>query len=109
MHVRIEPATELLVRVDIEPSLSSGERAQRYRVWHEGAVLIEDTWNPEYDACRALLAKGTVGRMEVWSRGGAYARSRVDIAKGAKLTIRENDKRGPELVRYREFDGDALE
>ena len=32
----------------------------------EGGVLIEETWNPEFEACRALVARGVKGRLEVW-------------------------------------------
>jgi hypothetical protein len=43
-----------------------GERGQYYLVYFEGAVLIEDTWNPEFEVCRALVARGVTGRLEVW-------------------------------------------
>ena len=51
-------------RIVIEPTSIRGERGQYYRVYFEGAVLIEDTWNPEFEACRALVARGITGRLE---------------------------------------------
>jgi hypothetical protein len=53
-------------RIVIEPMTIRGERGQCYRVYFEDAVLIEDTWNPEFEACRALVARGVAGRLEVW-------------------------------------------
>jgi hypothetical protein len=37
-------------RIVIEPTSIRGERGQYYRVYFEGTVLIEDTWNPEFEA-----------------------------------------------------------
>ena len=51
-------------RIDIEP-IRVGDRGYRYRVTFAGSVLIKNTRNPEYDACRALLAKGVTGRLEL--------------------------------------------
>jgi hypothetical protein len=48
------------------------EHGQRYRLHFQGAVLIEDCWNPELDACRALVVRGLAGRLEVWRAGQAY-------------------------------------
>jgi hypothetical protein len=56
-------------RIVIEPTTIRGERGQRYRVHHEGVVLLEDCWNPETDACRALTERGITGRLEVWRSG----------------------------------------
>jgi len=35
-------------RIVIESTSIRGERGQYCRVYFEGAVLIEDTWNPEF-------------------------------------------------------------
>ena len=56
-------------RITIEPTEIRGERGQRYRVHYGDAVLIEDTWNPEFEACRALVARGITGRLDVWRAG----------------------------------------
>ena len=48
-------------RIVIEPTSIRGERGQYYRVYFEDAVLIEDTWNLEFEACRALVAQGITG------------------------------------------------
>ena len=90
-------------KVIIEPTHISGERGQWYRVHHAGRVLIEKTWNPEYDACRALLAIGVTGRAEFWRPSATYPSSSIDIVRGAQWTIKENEHHGPIIVRYDPF------
>ena len=58
-----------MTNVTIEPTTVRGDRGTRYRVYYEGAVLIEETWNPELDACRLLAARRITGRLEVWRTG----------------------------------------
>ena len=87
-------------RIDAEPIMPVGEnkKAQRYRVSYRGEVLIKSTRDPEYSACRALVAMGLKkGRLEVWGPRGIIG----DIERGAKLTNVENDTIGPRAVGYR--------
>jgi hypothetical protein len=88
--------------IHIEPTTIRGERGQYYRVHYEGAPLIEETWNPEFEACRALLARGIVGRLEVWRFGKSHPDMLVpDIAKAAELAVVENESHGPRFVRWK--------
>src|SRR5262245_60162973 len=86
-------------RIDLEP-VRLGQYGQRYRVHYEGAVLIKSSRNPEFDACRELLALGITGRVEVWHKG-ASGPMRIDIAKGARLTVEDGDLEGLRFVRWR--------
>jgi len=89
-------------KIVIEPTSIRGERGQYYRVYFKGAVLIDDTWVPIFDACRALVTRNITGCLEVWRAGKATADLIVpDIAKAAGCTIEENEKRGPRFVRWR--------
>ena len=81
----------------------------RYRVTYLGATLIESARDPEYEACRALLARGITGTLVTYSPGSSVPRMRVDIEKGAKLTIVENAKDGPRTARYRPHPSSARE
>ena len=54
-------------RVEIEQTNLS-EHGQRYRVTYDGEVLADGRRNPIFDACRALLARGIIGRLEGWRR-----------------------------------------
>jgi hypothetical protein len=58
-----------------------GGRGQRYRVTHNGVTLIEITKNPEFDAARALLARGIVGQVEVWRHGANFPAMRFDVSQ----------------------------
>ena len=93
-------------RIDIEPTTIRGERGQYYRVRYDGGVLIEETWNPEFEACRALVARGVKGRLEVWRPSAANPGMMIiglifpDIEKGARWTVVENDKEGPVIRRW---------
>jgi hypothetical protein len=89
-------------RIVIEPTSIRGERGQYYRVYFEGAVLIEDTWNPEFEACRALVAQGVTGRLEVW-RADKPGLIFPDVEEGARWTVEENDKVGPRIIPWEPF------
>jgi hypothetical protein len=93
------------IRIIIEPT-TCGERGQRYRVTYAGETLIESTRNPEYDACRALLARGVNGRLEIWRAGVAFPASSIDIERGARWTALETERESPRIVRWRSFVAD---
>jgi hypothetical protein len=93
----------MIHRVYIEP-ISLTDRGHRYRVTYADNLLIENTRNPEYDACRVLLAKGITGRLEVWRAGTTFPASSIDIERGAGWTISETEEHGPRLVRWRRFE-----
>ena len=51
-----------MIKVFIE-LIGYGARGNRYRVLHDGIVIVEHTRDPEHDAARALLALGITGAM----------------------------------------------
>src|SRR5262245_44463948 len=87
-------------RIWIE-TIGLGASGPRYRVTHNDVTLIESTKNPEFDSARALLARGIVGQLEVWRRGASSPAMRLDIEKGARLTVEEGDREGLRFVRWR--------
>ena len=112
-------------RIVIEPTTIRGDRGQRYRVYFQDAVLIEDTWNPEFEACRALVERGVTGRLEVWRADkpgkaetgipvSAWAKEVApypglivpDIARAAGRTVVENEKIGPVMAPWRAWPED---
>jgi hypothetical protein len=96
----------LTTKIILEPFVKtspSDTPAQRYQVWHGDSILIENTTNPEYEACRALLSKGITGRLETWRKDKPYPCMILDIEKAAGLTIQETDKHGPRLVSWRPY------
>src|SRR5262245_9946859 len=93
-------------RIVIEPTVIRGERGQRYRVHFEGAVLIEDCWNPEPEACRALAARGITGTLEVERPSAIHPGMIIgviapDITKAAARTVIENEKLGPVMAPWK--------
>jgi len=92
-----------MIKVFIE-RIGHGTRGNRYRVWHDGVVLVEHTRDPEHDAARALLALGITGAMETWHRGAPHPSMRGDIASSARLSVSETEKFGPRLVAWRPFE-----
>ena len=91
-------------RVIIEPTTTiRSERGQRYRVYYQDAVLIDETWNPEFEAGRALVACGVTGRLEVWRADQSYPGLIFPIEEGARWTVVENDKIGPVIRPWQPF------
>jgi hypothetical protein len=92
-------------RVEIMPT-RLGIRGQRYSVTYRGAILIESTRTPAFDACRVLLARGITGHLQVWRPGSRTWSMQLDIERGATSHIREDDD-GISLVPWRPFNTDA--
>jgi hypothetical protein len=95
-------------RILIEP-VTLGERGHRYRITHAGRVLVESSREPLLDACRALLAQGIPGRLEMWRLGKAHPDAAVEIERGAGLTVAETAEHGPVFRRWRPYAADAEE
>jgi hypothetical protein len=95
-----ERDASLMHSITIEPT-KLGEAGQRYRVNYAGNILVDNSRYPEFDACRALLALGLTGKVEVWRQRAAFPAMRIDIERGARLTISETEDHGPRMVRWR--------
>jgi hypothetical protein len=62
-------------------------RDRRHRLMHAGEVLLKGCRCPIFEACRALLARGITGRLEVWRPDRPLADVRLNIEKGAGFTV----------------------
>lgn len=91
----------MTLKILIEPT-KLGQKGQRYQVTFEDEVILEDTSNPEYDACRVLLSRGITGRLETWRRNLSYPCLILDIARAAKLTVKDNNSGTPVICKYTE-------
>jgi hypothetical protein len=77
--------------------------AGRYQVLYQRRVLIASCREPEFSACRALIALGVTGLMETYRRTDKrYACMRIEIQRGARLTVSEN-RSGIRIVAWRPF------
>jgi hypothetical protein len=70
--------------------------------------MVEGRRNPIFDACRALLARGITGRLEVWRKGRASADMQLNIEKGAGLAVWESEKHSLRTVAWRPRFPDAV-
>ena len=92
--------------IDIE-AIHRTAKAQMYRVWHDGSVLIESCKSPEHDAARKLSAMGVTGRMQTRRLGQSRVDMEMLIAVAAAKTVSETQKHGPRVVRWAAFDDRA--
>jgi hypothetical protein len=97
---RVQQRALRSTRVELEP-LGLTEHGRRYRVTHAGETLVEARRNPIFDACRALLARGITGRLEVWRQGKTSADMQLDIERGAGLAISESATQSLQVVSWR--------
>jgi hypothetical protein len=72
----------------------------------DGDLLLKASKNPEFEACRALVAKGLAGKLTTY-RDGRPAMT-LDIEKAAKVTVRETKALGPRFARYLPFPADTV-
>ena len=87
-----------MIEIELHPPISG---SGNYSVSFNGKVLVASSRDPEFDACRALLARGIRGKVKVVDGNTGRHRSTVDIELGAKLTCEEGPS-GPRFVKYRE-------
>jgi len=98
----------LVLHVQIE-CLRYAAAGVRYRVMHLGKTLVASTRDPEFEACRAMLAKGFKGTLVSYGPGSSVPSVSVDIERGARLAAIENDKDGPKIGRYRRHPSSVVE
>ncbi len=88
--------------IEIE-STHTTPNGQRYRVWHDGAVLIESCREPLTDGARALVKRGVTGRVQMKRVGEPGIHIQGLIAVLATLTVSEGQTNGPRFTKWSEF------
>jgi hypothetical protein len=73
--------------ISVELTALAGVGRQHYRVTYRGAVLVERSRDPEFAACRALMAMRITGTLQTYRRGFLAPAMRMDIERGAKLSV----------------------
>ena len=76
---------------------------------YDGELLVSRSTTPEFDAARALLAKGITGKLTLLDGKTGRPRLTLDIEKCAKLTVRDDRRRGPCFVKWTPMPSDAHE
>src|SRR5262245_46803260 len=69
----------------------------------EGPVLVNSSLEPIFAASRVLIGCGITGKIEMWDSVRPFPRMSGDIARLAKLTVREDSDTSPTLCRWRPF------
>jgi len=76
----------------------------------DGEVIVSDALEPCYETARALLARGITGSITFLDHNTLNPRITInDIESSAKLTVVENSRCGPRLVKWKPFDREGLQ
>lgn len=86
--------------IEIEPTHMTST-GQRYRVWHDGEVLIESTRDGFCEAARKLSAMGVTGRLQMKMKGSDRVTLTGLIAVAATMRVSETEKHGPKMVKWK--------
>jgi hypothetical protein len=85
-----------------------GVRGPLYRVTYASEVLIKACRCPLLDSCRALLARGITGRLELWRSGKATFDAACDVQVGAQYTIVETAEVSLRLAKWVPASAEAI-
>ena len=96
--------TKAITRVTLH-----AERRGLFRVTDaNGQTLLTGSRDPEHEVCRLLKSKGITGTLETWWPNSPHAAMRLDIDRGAGLTVSEGRTTGLCVVKWRPIDPDTL-
>ena len=73
----------------------------RYSVILDGKLLVERSRDPEYDAARALVARGFTGTLTLLDGKTGKPRTIIDTEEAARLRCREG-RSAPYFAKYDE-------
>ena len=88
------------VTARVHPRWVGGKAGYLYSVICDGKLLVERSRDPEHDAARALAAKGVTGTLTLLDGKTGRPRVTLDLEGAAKLTVREDRRKGPLFVKY---------
>jgi hypothetical protein len=94
----VRVTTILIEPLPIKPENGYG----RYRVkLADGSVLLEATRDPEHDSCRALMARGITGALDICGSDGVRRARIHSIEAAARFSIFESSAGGMQLGRWK--------
>jgi hypothetical protein len=77
------------------------QAGRRYDVEFEGEVLVRGSRDEACDFARALLARGITGSVMILDGSSGRPRYIVNIEAAARLTVREDSRKGPCFVKWK--------
>jgi hypothetical protein len=98
-----------MTQARIHPHWVGGRSGYAWSVIYDGELLVSRSTTPEFDAARALMAKGITGKLTLLDGKTGRPRLTLDIEKCARLTIREDRHRGPCFMPWIPMPSDAQE
>ena len=94
-------------QVIIRPTHRTAKR-QHYEATLNGEPIVARSSDPVHAACRAMKAKGLVGRVEFFRPGDPYPSLIVhDLDKAAMIRVVETEREGPVKKKWRPFERDG--
>lgn len=98
------------IEIEVEPSHMTGG-GQRWKVFHDGAVIIESSKDPESDAARFLFEAGADldDRLIVRHRGNPTISFDVRLGAFAGTATSEGSSGGPRRVPWTPYSGPVTE
>jgi hypothetical protein len=84
----------------IHPRWVGGRDGYRYTVLFDGKLLVANSRDPEFDAARALVAKGITGKLTLCDGKTGRPRTIIDIERAAKLCTVERRRDGLRFEKY---------
>lgn len=88
-----------LIRVTVSRGRVTRKRAT-YNIDLDGARVVENKADCEFDACRVLLARGITGTLVTRWNGQPCNSMLIDIRKGALRTVIDSDRTGPRFAKW---------
>lgn len=88
--------------IEIEEAKATAT-GMRYRVWHDGEVILDSSRIPMFDACREMVKRGVTGRLQMKRKGRDQIDAECLIAVGATLSVTEGQELGPRVSKYAAF------
>lgn len=93
----------MIHKVTIEPTHINKQR-QFYKATYDNEVIVSQSWDPEFAACRALLKRGLVGSVHFFRAGNPNPSLIVhDLERAAGYRSYETDRVGPALKKWRPY------
>lgn len=90
-------------RAIISPT-KTGARGSLFAITVDGIEIVRSSRQAVLDACRELRTRGVTGTLEVSHVGSDVVAMRVDIDRGAGLSVVESDKQGLKFAKWVPFD-----
>ncbi len=85
------------------PVVGFGQGKRTFKVWFGDELLLLRSTDPEFDACRALQARGLAGKLRVWRDGQSAPDMAMGIGWGAGRRTEDTGRTGPRVAKLEPY------